>query len=79
MVIELILEAGAEVTISGNSGAVWRPTGKAFDQLGVPDLPRMLGAELITFEEYRGNIKMVLDNLSTRQKPGNCPPSPLIL
>jgi len=51
VVIELILEAGAEVTIGESSGAVWRPTRKVFNQHGVPELARKLGVELIAFED----------------------------
>jgi len=50
-VIELILEAGAKVTIGESSGGVWRPTRKVFSQLGLPELARRLGAELIAFED----------------------------
>jgi uncharacterized protein (DUF362 family) len=50
-VIELILEAGAKVIIGESAGAVWRPTRKVFDQLGVPELARKLGVGLIAFED----------------------------
>jgi uncharacterized protein (DUF362 family) len=50
-VIELMLEAGAKVTIGESSGGVWRPTRKVFSQLGLPELARRLGAELIAFED----------------------------
>ena len=49
--IGLILEAGAEVTIGESAGAVWRPTRKVFNQLGVSDLARRLGVELIAFDD----------------------------
>jgi uncharacterized protein (DUF362 family) len=51
VVIELILETGAKVTIGESSGGVWRPTRKVFNQLGVPDLARRLGVELIAFDD----------------------------
>jgi len=51
VVIELILETGAKVTIGESAGAVWRPTRKVFNQLGVPELARRLGVELIAFED----------------------------
>jgi len=51
VVIELILEAGAKVTIGESAGAVWRPTRKVFNQLGVPELARRLGVKLIAFED----------------------------
>jgi uncharacterized protein (DUF362 family) len=50
-VIELIQEAGAKVTIGESAGGVWRPTRKVFDELGVPELARRLGVELIAFED----------------------------
>jgi uncharacterized protein (DUF362 family) len=50
-VIELILEAGAKVTIGEGAGAVWRPTRKVFNQRGVPELARRLGVELIAFDD----------------------------
>ena len=50
-VVELILEAGAKVTIGESSGGVWRPTRKVFSQLGVTELARKLGVELIAFED----------------------------
>jgi uncharacterized protein (DUF362 family) len=51
VVIEFILEAGAKVTIGESAGAVWRPTIKVFNQLGVPELARRLGVELIAFDD----------------------------
>jgi uncharacterized protein (DUF362 family) len=50
-VIELVLEAGAKVTIGESSGGVWRPTRKVFNQLGLPELARKLGVELIAFDD----------------------------
>jgi uncharacterized protein (DUF362 family) len=50
-VIELLLEAGAKVTIGESAGGVWRPTTKVFNQLGVPELARRLGVELVAFED----------------------------
>jgi len=51
IVIELILETGAKITIGESAGAVWRPTRKVFDQLGVTELARRLGVELIAFDD----------------------------
>lgn len=51
VVVELILEAGAKATIGESSGGVWRPTRKVFNQLGVPELARRLGVELVAFED----------------------------
>jgi len=50
-VLELILEAGAKVTIGESAGGVWRPTRKVLSKLGVPELARKLGVELIVFED----------------------------
>jgi uncharacterized protein (DUF362 family) len=50
-VIELILETGAKVTIGESAGAVWRPTRKVFDQVGVPELARRLGVEFVAFDD----------------------------
>ena len=50
-VIELVLEAGGRVTIGESAGAVWRPTRRVFDQLGIPELARRLGVELIAFDD----------------------------
>lgn len=50
-VIELILDTGAKVIIGESAGAVWRPTRKVFDQLGVTELARRLGVELIAFDD----------------------------
>lgn len=55
VVIELILEAGAKVTIGESSGGVWRPTRKVFNQLDVPELARRLGLELVAFDDRPGD------------------------
>jgi len=68
VVIELILEAGGKVTIGESAGAVWRPTRKVFNQLGVPGLARRLGVELIAFEDRPNDwvqIRINGDYLST--------------
>jgi uncharacterized protein (DUF362 family) len=54
-VIELILETGAKVTIGESAGGVWRPTRKVLNRLGVPELSRKLGVELIAFEDRPGD------------------------
>ena len=51
VVVKLLLEAGAKITIGESSGGVWRPTRKVFEQLGVPQLARRLGVELIAFDD----------------------------
>ena len=50
-VVELLLDAGARVTIGESAGGVWRPTAKVFRQLGLPELARQLGVELVAFED----------------------------
>jgi len=50
-VVELLMEAGAEVTIGESSGGIWRPTRKVFRKLGMFELARDLGVELIAFDD----------------------------
>lgn len=67
VVIKLILEAGAKITIGESSGGVWRPTRKVLEQLGVPQLARRLGVELIAFDDRPNDwvrIKISGDYLS---------------
>ena len=68
IVIEYILETGAKVTIGESAGGVWRPTRKVFSQLGVPELARKLGVELIALEDRANDwvqININGDYLST--------------
>lgn len=50
-VIEILLEAGARVTVGESSGGVWRPTRNILQKLGMFDLMRDLGVELVAFED----------------------------
>ena len=50
-VVKLLLDAGARVIIGESSGGLWRPTSKVFDQLGVPQLARRLGVDLVAFDD----------------------------
>lgn len=50
-VLELLLDAGARVTLGDCAGLAWRPTRKVFQRLGLPDLCRKLGVCLIPFED----------------------------
>lgn len=50
-VLELLLEAGARVTIGESSGGIWRPTRNVLQKLGVFELARYLDVELIAFED----------------------------
>ena len=52
-VAELLLEAGAKVTIGESSGGLWRPTRNVLQNLGIFDLARDLGVELISLEDRR--------------------------
>jgi uncharacterized protein (DUF362 family) len=50
-VVELLLEVGAKVTIGESSGGIWRPTRKVFRKVGVFELARDFGVELIAFDD----------------------------
>jgi uncharacterized protein (DUF362 family) len=50
-VVELLLETGAKVTIGESSGEIWRPTRKVFGKLGMFEVARDLGVELIAFDD----------------------------
>jgi uncharacterized protein (DUF362 family) len=50
-VVELLLEAGAKVTIGESSGGIWRPTRKVFGKLAMFEVARDLGVELIAFDD----------------------------
>jgi uncharacterized protein (DUF362 family) len=50
-VLEILLEAGARVTVGESSGGVWRPTRNILRKLGMFDLMRDLGVELVAFED----------------------------
>jgi uncharacterized protein (DUF362 family) len=50
-VLELLLAAGAKVTIGESSGGIWRPTKNVLRKLGVSELARHLDVELVAFED----------------------------
>lgn len=50
-VIEILREAGANVTVGDSSGAMWRPTRNTLGQLGLYQLGNELGIPVIAFEE----------------------------
>lgn len=50
-VLELLLEAGARVTVGESSGGMWRPSRNVFRKLGIFELAHHLGVELIAFED----------------------------
>ncbi|MBI4289821.1 MAG: DUF362 domain-containing protein [Chloroflexi bacterium] len=50
-VVQMLLDAGARVAIGESSGGVWRPSRNVLKKLGVYELARSLGVELIAFED----------------------------
>jgi uncharacterized protein (DUF362 family) len=50
-VVELLLEAGAKVTVGESSGGIWRPTRKVFRKVGMFEVAHDLGVELIAFDD----------------------------
>ena len=71
-VVELLLEAGARVTIGESAGGIWRPTRGVFRKLDVFELARHLDVELIAFEDRVDDwvrIKIDGDYLSTVTMP----------
>ena len=50
-VVEFLLEVGARVIIGESSGGIWRPTSNVFQKLGIYQLARHLGVELVAFED----------------------------
>jgi len=50
-VVELLLEAGTKVTIGESSGGIWKPTRKVFRKVGMFELARDLGVELVAFDD----------------------------
>ncbi len=72
VVLELLLEAGAEVTIGESSGGIWRPSRKVFRKLGVPELARHFNVKLIAFEDRADDwvrVKVNGDYLDTVSMP----------
>lgn len=51
VVIELLQEAGAKVTIGESSGGIWRPSRNVFRKTGADELARQLNVPLIAFED----------------------------
>jgi uncharacterized protein (DUF362 family) len=71
-VIELLLEAGAKVTIGESSGGLWRPTRTVLRKLDMFDFARQLGVELIAFEDRVDDwvrVKIDGDYLRTATMP----------
>jgi len=71
-VVELLLEAGAKVTIGECSGGLWKPTRKVFRKVGVYELARDLGVELVAFDDKPDDwvrVKVNGDYLSSVSVP----------
>ena len=49
--VEMLLEAGAKVTIGESSGGIWRPTVNVFRRLSLYEFAKSLGVELIAFDD----------------------------
>jgi len=70
--VELLLAAGAKVTIGESAGGIWRPTRTVFRKVGMFELARHLGVELIAFEDRPDdwvNVKVNGDYLSSVPMP----------
>jgi uncharacterized protein (DUF362 family) len=52
VVIEMLQEVGAKVTIGESSGGIWRPSRNVFRKKGAYELARRLNVELIAFEDW---------------------------
>jgi uncharacterized protein (DUF362 family) len=50
-VLEILLAAGARVTIGESSGGLWRPSRRVFGRLGVYELAHYMGVKLIAFDD----------------------------
>jgi uncharacterized protein (DUF362 family) len=54
-VLEILIEAGAKVTVGESSGGIWRPTSGVFKKLHLQELTAALGVELIAFEDHKND------------------------
>ncbi len=71
-VVELLLEAGARVTIGESAGGIWRPTRNVLRKLDMFELARHLDVELIAFEDRADDwvrVKVNGDYLDTVSMP----------
>ena len=71
-VVELLLEVGAKVTIGESSGGIWKPTRTVFRKVGMFELARDLGVELIAFDDKPDDwvkVKVNGDYLSSVSMP----------
>ena len=61
-VLEMLLDLGARVTVGESSGGIWRPTRKVFHSLGLYQLTRSLGVELLDFDsDYPHWLKVKIE------------------
>jgi uncharacterized protein (DUF362 family) len=70
--VELFLEAGAKVALGESAGGMWRPTRTVFRKVGMFELARHLGVELIAFEDKPDDwvkVKVNGDYLSSVAMP----------
>lgn len=71
-VLQMLLDLGARVTVGESSGGIWRPTRKTFQQLGLYQVARSLGVDLIDFDaDYPDWLRVKIDGdyLSTVVMP----------
>jgi uncharacterized protein (DUF362 family) len=62
VMIEILLETGAKVTVGESSGGIWRPTRNVFNRLHLAELTGKLGVKLISFDENPGDwVKIKID------------------
>ena len=62
VMIEILLETGAKVTVGESSGGIWRPTVNVFNQLHLAELTGKLGVKLISFDENRSDwVRIKID------------------
>ena len=50
-ILDILTETGSKITIGESSGGIWRPTRKVFRKMGVTELARECGVELIAFDD----------------------------
>lgn len=71
-VTEMLLSAGAKVTIGDGAGGVWRPTGNVFRKVGLYQLGKKLGVDIAIFEDKASEwvrVKIDGDYLTTVSMP----------
>ncbi len=72
-VTEVLIDAGAKVTIGDGAGGVWRPTENVFNKVGLYDLGKRLGVDIAEFEGSKSadwvNVKIDGDYLTAVAMP----------